>query len=197
MERRRRAPGERAVCQSLPTRLGTRLLTPMRTSLFARPPDHRLPDESLHEAPSDRHRRRGRRQGRFQPSHRLSPRAGSPSALAEEGATWTTPTGSAGRGVAERGSADARGGTRVAGRGRVRRIAAPASRARQRGAAHPRAPDPRLARHAWPGAGGDLPPGARGLSGISCVGGHDGSKGAPTCHDAKSPRSPMPCSTSC
>ena len=34
------------------------------------------------------------------------------------------------------------------------------------------------------------------LSGISCVGGHDGSKGAPTCHDAKSPRYPMPCSTS-
>src|SRR5215208_1583468 len=35
------------------------------------------------------------------------------------------------------------------------------------------------------------------LSGISCVSGHDGSKGAPTCRDAKSRRSPTPCSISC
>src|SRR5215212_9913115 len=35
------------------------------------------------------------------------------------------------------------------------------------------------------------------LSGISCVGGHDGSKGAPTCRDAKSRRYPTPFWTSC
>src|SRR3954451_3722925 len=34
------------------------------------------------------------------------------------------------------------------------------------------------------------------LSGISCVSGHDGSEGAPTCRDAKSSRSPTPSSTS-
>src|SRR5215207_363959 len=39
---------------------------------------------------------------------------------------------------------------------------------------------------------------ARGaLSGISCVSGHDGSEGAPTCRDAKSRRYPTPSSTSC
>ena len=57
----------------------------MRNSPFARPPHHRLPDEAVHEVPSDRHRPDRRRQGRVQPVHRLPNREGPASSLAEEG----------------------------------------------------------------------------------------------------------------
>ena len=101
MERRRHASKEGTVGVSRPAGLDAGHLTLMRFSPVARPPDHRLPDETLHEVPSDRHRTGGRRQGRFQSGHRLSPRAGSKAALAEEDATGASSARSAGRGLVE------------------------------------------------------------------------------------------------
>src|SRR5215467_16382724 len=58
-------------------------------SQLAWPARHRLPDEVVHEVPSDRCPRRRRCEGRVQPSHRLSDRRRSTLAITEEGCTWS------------------------------------------------------------------------------------------------------------
>jgi len=109
---------------------------------LARPPHHRLPDEAVHEFPSNRAASHRRGEGRFQHRHRLSHRARPPASIAQESAARAAAARSACRCLGQRGGAAAEEHSRLAADRHFRRGPTASSRDRRRHPAHPGAAKP-------------------------------------------------------